>query len=187
MIFNTHSDFSNRHAFLSASKSSWLNYTDEKLARVYTATLMAHRGTEMHAYANDAIRLRIRQDDNGKTLNTYINDAIGYRMTTEQTLYYSDNAFGTVDAISFRNKMLRIHDLKTGITPVTFTQLITYAAFFCLEYRQKPNLIQIELRIYQSDDIQIYTPEAHEVFQTMEKIKTSDKIIEELKGEVIGW
>lgn len=68
-----------------------------------------------------------------KTLNAYVNDAIGYKMIPEQILFYSDNCFGTADAIVFRNGLLRIHDLKTGVIPAHMEQLEVYAALFCLE------------------------------------------------------
>lgn len=70
-------------------------------------------------------------------------------MSTEVVLYYSDRFFGTADSISFRNGVLRIHDLKTGKTPVHMDQLMVYAALFCLEYKIKPGDIDFELRIYQ--------------------------------------
>ena len=87
----------------------------------------------MHQLAHDLIREGIRLPRNGKTLNRYVNDCIGWGMTPEQILYYSDNAFGTADAISFRNMILRISDLETGETPASEKQLEVYAAFFCLE------------------------------------------------------
>ena len=56
----------------------------------------------------------------------------------EQALYYSDNCFGTADAISFKKNFLRIHDLKTGVTPGSMKQLLIYASMFCLEYNFLP-------------------------------------------------
>jgi hypothetical protein len=111
----------------------------------------------------------------------YVNDAIGYRMTAEQVLFYSENCFGTADSISFKNDLLRIHDLKTGVTPAHMEQLEIYAALFCLEYKVKPEEITIELRIYQNDDVSIYNPEASEIRMIMEKIVTFDAIITEQK------
>lgn len=40
--------------------------------------------------------------------------------------------------------MLRIHDLKTGISPVHMDQLLIYAALFCLEYKIKPGSIDTD-------------------------------------------
>ena len=113
----------------------------------------------------------------------YVNDAIGYRMTPEQVLYYSENCFGTADSISFKDNLLRIHDLKTGVTPAHMEQLEIYAALFCLEYKIKPADIDIELRIYQSDDILVFNPTVEDIVPIMDKIITSDKIISEIKEE----
>ena len=85
--------------------------------------------------------------------------------------------------ILFRNNLLRIHDLKTGETPVSMNQLKVYAALFCLEYSVKPGAIDIELRIYKDDDKVIERPEVDEIAHVMDRIVTFDKIIESLKTE----
>ena len=113
----------------------------------------------------------------------YVNDAIGYLMTPEQVLYYSENCFGTADAICFRNNLLRIHDLKTGVTPTHMEQLIIYAALFCLEYKIKPVDINFELRIYQNDEKIIFNPTVEDILPIMDKIVTADKIIRQLKQQ----
>ena len=110
----------------------------------------------------------------------YVNDAIGYKMTPEQILFYSPVAFGTADAISFRDGMLRIHDLKTGLTPASVHQLEVYSALFCLEYDFKPSEIQMELRLYQSNEVLIHEPETDDILPVMDKIITFDKIISKL-------
>lgn len=116
----------------------------------------------------------------------YVNDAIGYKMTPEQLLYYSENCFGTADSISFRKKFLRIHDLKTGEIPAHMEQLLIYAALFCLEYNIKPyELDGVELRIYQSDDIIYMNPEADEIVPIMSKIVTGDRIIARIKNQEV--
>ena len=186
MIFNKHSAFEGRHAFLSASKYHWINYSNDKLDNVYRTALLAAKGTELHEFASQAIKLGIKLPRTQKTLNMYVNDAIGYRMTAEQMLFYSVNCFGTADAISFRNKALRIHDLKTGTTPTSMKQLEVYAAMFCLEYGYKPYEIDIELRIYQNDDIMEEVPEADDIVHIMDKIVTFDKQIEILKAEALS-
>jgi hypothetical protein len=183
MLFNTHSRLLGQHAFLSASKYHWTNYDEEKLERVYIRMLAAKRGDELHAFAHHAIRLGIRLPDVPTTLNSYVNDAIGFRMSSEQILYYSDNCFGTPDTISFRNNVLRIHDLKTGVTPTSERQLEVYAALFCLEYRVKPFAIETELRIYQSDDIRVYLGDPDTIVHIMDRIVTFDKRIEAIKRE----
>ena len=183
MIFNTHSQLVGRHAFLSASKYHWTNYDEDKIDRVYLKYLAIQRGTELHTFAYNAIRLGVKLPRTQKTLNMYVNDAIGFRMTPEQILYYSDNSFGTADTISFRRGMLRIHDLKTGVTATSERQLEVYAALFCLEYRMKPFEIQIELRIYQNDEIQIYTVDPDVIMHIMDKIVTFDKRINAIRME----
>lgn len=183
MNFNKHSNLEGQHAFLSASKHSWVNYDEEKLATTYNNLLAANRGSRLHELACEHIALGIKMPDNGQTLSMYVNDAIGYRMKPEQILYYSPCAFGTADAISFRKNLLRIHDLKTGVSPVSMVQLEIYAALFCLEYDVKPNDIQMELRIYQSNECVIHQPEADDVFHIMDKIINFDRIIQELRAE----
>jgi hypothetical protein len=111
----------------------------------------------------------------------YVNDAIGFNMIPEQILYYSENCFGTADAILFKNNLLRIHDLKTGSSPVSVTQLEIYAALFCLEYDVNPNSIDIELRIYQNDEVRIHIPEKEDILYIMEKIVSFDKELDKLK------
>ena len=95
----------------------------------------------------------------------------------------ADNCFGTADSISFKDNLLRIHDLKTGVTPAHMEQLEIYAALFCLEYKIKPADIDIELRIYQSDDILVFNPTVEDIVPIMDKIITSDKIISKIKEE----
>lgn len=180
MNFNEHSKLKGCHAFLSASSYHWLNYTDEKLITTYSNLLAKQRGTELHEFAAKAIELGIKLPKSKKTLNMYVNDAIGFRMKPEQILYYSDYCFGTADAISFKNNFLRIHDLKTGVTPVKMEQLMIYAALFCLEYRIKPSTIDIELRIYQNDDYEYFNPTAEDIVPIMDKIITFDKLINKI-------
>lgn len=184
MPFNKHSELSGLHAFLSASKYHWINYDAEKLAHTYMTFQAAQRGTELHEFAKRCVDLGIKLPRTQKTLNMYVNDAIGFRMTPEQVLYYSTNCFGTADTISFRKRSLRIHDLKTGITPVHMDQLYIYAALFCLEYHEKPSsLNSITLRIYQNDDVLETNPDPDDITHIMDKIISFDKIIEKLKGE----
>lgn len=183
MLFNTHYDLAGKHAYLGASKYHWVNYTDEKFDRTFRLAMAAQRGTDLHAFAYDAIRLGVKLPRSAKTLNLYVNDAIGFRMVPEQILYYSENAFGTADTISFRKNFLRIHDLKTGITPSSERQLEIYVALFCLEYRVKPHEIEIELRIYQNDDMRVFVPDPDDIVHIMSKIVAFDNRIQELKAE----
>lgn len=186
MIFNAHSNLVGLHAFLGASKYHWTNYDDEKLDRVYVAALAAQRGTELHDLAHQLIRLGIRLPSSKKTLNLYVNDALGYRMTPEQPLYYSDNCFGTADAVTFRRNKLRIHDLKTGVTRTSERQLEIYAALFCLEYRFKPFDIEMEMRIYQNDEVRIYDGDPDVIAHIMDKIINFDKRITAIRLEAMS-
>ncbi len=183
MNWNRHSEIEGMHAFLSASKYYWTGYDENKIAGYYKSQLAAARGSELHAFAASCIRLGQRLPKNQKTLNAYVNDAIGYKMSPEVALYYSPNCFGTTDAISFRNGMLRIHDLKTGELPAHMEQLMIYAALFCLEYKVKPGTVKTELRIYQSDEVLCHSPEADEIVPIMDKIVTFDKIINRIREE----
>lgn len=176
------------HAFLGASKYSWLNYTEEKLAESYTNYLAKEKGTKLHALACQLITLRQKLPNTRKTLNMYVNDSIGYGLTPEQPLYYSRNCFGTADAIGIKRNFLRIHDYKSGLVPASLHQLEIYAALFCLEYKVSPgSLSGCELRIYQNDDIIVGNPEADDILPIMDKIKIFDKRIEKLKEDGYGF
>ncbi len=184
MNFNKHWELEGRHAFLSPSKHHWINYDDEKLAHSYASFQAVRRGTRLHEFAKDCIELGIKLPRSRQTLNMYVNDAIGFKMTPEQPLYYSDNCFGTVDAISFRKNKLRIHDLKTGATPASMAQLMIYASLFFLEYSIRPGDVETELRIYQLNEIETCNPEADEILPIMDKIIHFDKCVEEMKERV---
>ena len=184
MNFVKHSNLEGLHAPFSASQNSWLRYDDEKALTVYKNKKAAEMGTKLHAWAKETIDLGIKQPKSKKTLYAYVNDAIGFKMSTEVVLYYSDRFFGTADAICFRNNVLRIHDLKTGVTPVHIEQLEIYAALFCLEYKVKPGEIDMELRIYQNDEVLIHNPIAEDILPIMDKIVHLNKLLE--KAEYMG-
>jgi hypothetical protein len=181
MLFNQHSGLTGKHAFLSPSNYHWLNYNDQKLEARFHTVMAARRGSDIHALAHEAIRLNIKLSRSNQSLSTYVNDAIGYRMACEQPLYFSDNCFGTADTISFRRNKLRIHDLKTGITATSIKQLEVYAALFCLEYGYSPFDIEIELRIYQRDEIQVVEPIPEAIAGIMETIIDFNQQIERIK------
>jgi len=183
MNFNKHLNLEGQHAFLGASKYHWINYDEAKVADVYSKYLAAQKGTMLHEFAAQCIRLGQKLPKSRKTLNMYVNDAIGFRMTVEQVLFYSENCFGTADAITFRNQLLRIHDYKSGVTPARMEQLEIYAALFCLEYKIKPADIDIELRIYQSDEIVVHNPTAEDLVPIIDKIITFDKVITKIRSE----
>lgn len=181
MNFNRHSNLEGQHAFLSASRYHWLNYDEKKAAESYSRYLAAQKGTQLHQFAAQCIRLGQKLPRSQKTLNLYVNDAIGYKMFPEQILFYSENCFGTADAISFRNGLLRIHDLKTGAIPAHMEQLEIYAALFCLEYAVHPLDIETELRIYQGDEVLFHRPVSEEITMIIDKIVRFDQIIDEMK------
>lgn len=178
MNFKKHLGLEGKHAFLSPSKYHWINYDSEKVAAAYLKFLATQRGTELHDFAKRCIELGQKLPASKKTLNMYVNDAIGFRMTPEQVLYFSENCFGTADAISFRKNILRIHDLKTGETPTSFHQLEVYAAIFCLEYNVNPKDIKTILRIYQLNEFEEVIVEPEEIAAIMSKIVEFDALID---------
>lgn len=186
MIFNKHSELEGLHSFLSPSSYHWVNYSEEKLAERYKTKMAAAKGTELHEFAAMAIRLGQRLKSNRTTIAQFVNDAIGYRMQPEQPLFYSSNAFGTTDAISFRRNLLRIHDLKSGVTPASMKQLEVYASLFCLEYRLRPGELDMELRIYQNNEIIVHNPDVDDITHIMDRIITFDKLIEKIKAEALS-
>ena len=185
MIFNKHSELVGQHAFLGASKYHWLNYDEDKLVQAYLNSLAVQRGTELHELASSLIRLGVKLPKSKSTLNMYVNDAISYRLTPEQPLYFSRNCFGTADAISFNEKtrFLRIHDLKTGVTPVHMEQLEIYAALFCLEYKMQPSDLGMELRIYQNNQMLVHSPLGDDIKRIMQRIIVFDGKIEKIRVE----
>lgn len=206
MIWNEHSKLEGNHAILSPSGYHWLYYeTDDQLFNKFRSLYSQSLGTVLHEFAQKRImyRMKLKKNeensvlfyllDNGiprqvidldrifvNTMN-YINDAIGFRMDPEVLLYYSNNCFGTADAISFKKNELRIHDLKTGVIPAHMEQLEIYAALFCLEYNKKPEELDFELRLYQSDEIIISNPAGEAIRPIMDKIKESSSIIDSFK------
>lgn len=181
MLFNSHSAIKDKHAFLSPSSYHWLNYDEQKLEARFTTVMAARRGTDLHKLAHEAIRLGIKLAPSNQALSAYVRDAIGYKMECEQPLYYSDNCFGHADTIIFRKMKLRIHDLKTGITATSFKQLEVYVAIFCLEYGFSPFEIEIELRIYQRDEMRVHIPVPEAILSIMDKIIEFDRQIEAIK------
>ena len=176
------------HAFLSPSKYHWINYSDEKLVSVYKKHLATKKGTLLHAFACMCINMRQKLPRSNKTLNMYVNDAIGFGMRTEQGLKYSENCFGKADAISFKKNYLRIHDLKTGTERTSLHQLEAYAALFCLEYSIDPKTMDgIELRIYQNDDILVGHPGPEVIKNVMDIIVHFDELIDQCKEDDYGF
>lgn len=208
MIFNEHSNLKGKHAMLAPSQPHWLRYSEDQLFQRYASQYAQTMGTLLHELAETLIEnnLKLKKSDklvvlahllkNGIPRNvidmdriynnfmTYVNDAIGFKLTPEQILYYSDYCFGTADAISFRNNFLRIHDYKSGSIPAKMEQLMVYAALFCLEYKVKPGEIETELRIYQNDEILHHEPTAEELVPVMDSIIQHSKFMEQLEEGV---
>ena len=183
MTFNDHSYLKGQHAFMGGSNYHWINYDDQKLEESYSRSLAAQRGTRLHDFAAECIALGQKLPKSSKSLNMFVNDAIGYKMVPEQILYYSENCFGTTDAIIFRNDLLRIHDLKTGVVAGHIEQLEIYAAIFCLEYKINLSVVDMELRIYQNDEIVVHIPTIEDIAPIIDKIITFDKIISKIKEQ----
>lgn len=193
MDWNRHSQLAGTHAFLSASKYHWNNWTLDKLDRAFTTYRMAQRGTDLHALAHRCIMLKQYLGGPGEehtTMSLYVRDAIDLGMISEQFLFVSRNCFGTADTIGFKKNIetdlmkLNIHDLKTGVTRTSEHQLENYAAFFCLEYGIDPFDIEIELRIYQNDEIRVYDVDPTVIRALMETIIEFDKYIEKKRAEL---
>lgn len=195
MQWNDHWRLDGRHARLSPSKYHWIRYDRAKLEKKFDNDLKAQQGSELHELAKVLIQKRIRLPRNNKTLNAYVNDAIGFHMHPEVMLVYNPtndpdpDFFGTADAIRFEvteeGPILRIHDLKTGVHPGHMDQLKLYAVLFFLEYgklyRVKPHDTTISLRLYQNDTVIQLIADPDEIVAIMEWAKEADKIIKERK------
>lgn len=173
---------------LSASKYHWIRYDDDRFEQFLETSMSAALGTRLHEFAKEAILLKQKLPRSEKTLNMFVNDAIGYKMTPELILFYTINIFGTADAVSFneRTMVLRIHDLKNGVSKASMDQLYIYVALFCLEYGYKPFELEIWLRIYQNDAIEEEQPDIEEITRIMDRMITLDRRIEEWKTEALA-
>lgn len=213
MQFNTHRHLEGKHAILSASSWYWLNDTTDELIDRLRSKYAQSIGTILHEVAYKHIKYRIKlhkYDRNNVILElltngipapvvesldfdlmfdnlmTYVNDCIGFRMEPEVVLCYSENFFGTTDAIAYseRERFLRIHDYKSGVAEASVNQPMVYAALFCLEYGIKPSSINTELRIYQNNEIRIWEPSVDELTPVIDKIVTFDKFLNRINEEV---
>ncbi len=188
MKFNPHSELRDRHALLAPSRPYWLNDDPEEfLIRVQNSRAAA-LGTRKHNLAKELIEIGQGLPNTSQTLNLYVNDCIGFQMACEQPLFYSWNAFGSADAIQLRKEeedvfVLRIFDLKTGVTLGNPLQLKLYAALFCLEYEVKPMMLDFDLRFYQNDDITFIETDGEEIAYIMDRIVTLDKLITDYQEE----
>lgn len=173
------------HAFLPPSSAKvWLGKDKEYLKRKIKNEQARFIGTKKHEMAEWDVKLRMKRPETNNTFNMYVNDAIGYRMDTEVKLWYSKWCYGTADALCFRDGLLRIHDLKTGASKTNMEQLIVYAALFCLQNDINPNDIDIELRIYQSDNVVVHNPGLDEIVHAMDYIESASRWLDEIVVEV---
>lgn len=214
MNFNAHSNLVGKHAIFNPSNYYWLGYSDDQLVNRYVTSYASSIGTLLHDIARKYIKhgmkmskfdkkaasiellengipslvmSRINFDDIFANVINYVNDGVQFKMSPEVVLYYSDYFFGTADTIQFDEKSgyLRIHDLKTGVSPAQMDQLLIYEALFVLEYGTMLNFkvgdIQSELRIYQSGDIIYHNPTASDILPIMDKIVTTDKAFKRMQ------
>lgn len=189
--FNPHYNLVGKHAFMSASQYHWINYDEDKVRDRFFTAAAAALGTRKHELAAELIDLGIKLPDTGQTLNSYVNDCIGHRMQTEVLLYFSDNCFGTADAIDFRlnpktqRMRLRVFDLKTGNTKASEKQLWVYIAIFCHEYEIDVNEIEIDARIYQNDMVYTFEIDPVEILNVIALMKRNDDIINNARLEAM--
>lgn len=191
MQFNRHSELAGRHATISASKYHWIRYSNEKFIEWVHTQLQAARGTELHALAAMLIKMGQKLPRNNTTMSLFVNHCIGYRMSPEQILFYSIYAFGTADAVGVQEidgkRILRIFDLKTGVSKASFDQLLVYAAYLCLEYDYRPfDFDEIVLRIYQNDDFAEAPQEQlrEDITFIMSRIVTFDSMLQQVMDEL---
>ena len=179
MKYNNHWELAGKHAYLSPSSGAWINYDSEKMINYYQNKLKKEEGTYLHELASMLIKTRKRLANQKNAFNQFVNDAIGFRMESEITLFYSNNIFGTADALLYKEaeKHLQIHDLKTGLKDAPFRQLDIYSALFCLEYNINPFETTFEERIYQGKGYKDNFPDQANIRAIMDKIITLDQII----------
>lgn len=178
MKWNNHSRYEGQHALFAASRPSWLNYDEEHLFTYCDLIRAKERGTKLHKFAQDCIELGQELPQVPETtLSLYVNDAIFFGMKPECILFYSKYFFGTTDAISFKDGILRIHDLKTGTIPGKIEQLMIYDALFCLEYEIDPHYISHYLRIYQFDNWTETEPDPDRIKEIMDQIERFNALL----------
>ena len=204
MIWNNHKELEGKHAWMGASNYHWTSYDDVTFEARYYSQFSTAIGTAIHELAHDCIVSKTKLNKHDvhlidmtlykayipryaydpcailDNLIPFVNDAIGFHMSSEIILYYNAYCFGTCDAIGYyeRDKILRIHDYKNGINQASMKQLYIYAALFCLEYNVNPRSLNlIECRIYQNLDIEIDRPTGDVIQEYIDKIKNRTEMI----------
>lgn len=219
MLWNNHQELEGKHAFLGASQYHWTNWSDDLLVKRFFGQYSQEIGTAIHDLANNCIKSLTTINENDvhlvemwlnmnhipkgaydakailMNLIPFVNDAIGFQMDSEVILFYSYDCFGTTDAIVFdeKHKILRIHDLKTGITPAHMEQLYIYAALFYLEYfpryKVKPSQCTTILRLYQNCEITEQTTgenlDPAVIEKYMQLIENRGNMVKELRRSTI--
>lgn len=168
---------------------------NQTVKRPLTYKLLANAGIPINVINRDEIvtygqelldSMRTIPKESWETVKSYINDSSGLKMVPEQPFKYSDYIYGTADAVVFRDNLLRIHDLKTGSGPTHMEQLVCYAALFCLEYEKDPKGIDIELRIYQNNEIVYFNPTLDDMNAVIKQItevnKTCNKRVRNIRS-----
>jgi len=188
MEWNDHWRLEGRHATLSPSGYHWLNYDPDKMRRVTWNNYSKEDGTKMHELASNMILYSIMPENNENALNQFVIDALTMfdeSMSSEVLLYYSDECFGTADAIYYdeETKHLQVHDLKTGVSKPSFKQLWIYCALFCLEYDKKPEDLTFECRLYQLGAMDIDSPDPKDIRAIMNQIVSMSNVIEGVRIE----
>lgn len=193
----------NTHALFAPSQPSWLRYeTEDQIISRLKSYYAQAIGTLTHEKAKSCIERRRKLNKSSFVLlelhllenkipeavidiqtlypnfMTYVNDCISMKMHPEYKIDYSTYCFGTADALSFKKKLLRIFDLKTGVNPAKMDQLKAYAALFCLKNDIQPQAIDVELRIYQNCEINHYTPNPDEIREIMDRIVANNKVVD---------
>lgn len=204
MIFEEFSDLEGKHAVFAPSSPHWMRYDNDRLIAYYINSCAALIGTSLHELAARLIKKEqhLKTTDTSfvsfhlmeagfdrkiirrfvgpffPTFRAYVNDAIDLNMMPEVKLYYSDLFFGTTDAIQFYDseKLLRVHDLKTGVSPAKMEQLETYAALYCLQYKNDPLSMNFELRLYQ-EEVVVHKPAPTEIRQICDTIVHHNKVV----------
>lgn len=212
MRWHDHSDIEGKHAFLSPSKKSWLNYDIDKLEAAYVNSWATTIGTVLHSFAEIRIKRRKRLTkscrdtldqfmyENGipvklidvdkyfDNLSLFVNESIGFRMEPEVGLKISDDCFGHTDAISFdeRDRILRISDYKSGMTEPSMDQLLIYAALFFIEYKKELNLelsnFRTELRLYFQEQVLYFEPDEQTMAHVVDTVLCQNKAVQTIKN-----
>jgi hypothetical protein len=94
MRWNRHLNLQGEHAFLSPSTYHWINYNHARLLQRWTAAQAGAYGNMQHEYAQQEIKAK-RESGLIGTVGQYINDAIRYRMETEQVRHCSVSSMAT--------------------------------------------------------------------------------------------